>query len=445
MTVTFAAESQVSADQLALPRFDLPMSPDVLEALPYPLAIYTCDGLCVGANMLVEQLFQAPRADLIGVINILTDSSAENYEVREGFRAALAGQRKPIPPLYYAFTSPTPRASQRAGCWIETTYFPFRDASGAITHIGSIIHDVSDYLLAEQALQQQIDELQPFKILVDNANEGLGIADMTGHIIYGNAAHNALSGYGDQAIGTHISAFFPDAGAQLAQLIPHVIAAGSWSGQLMARRPDGVEWPAAVSAFVMYDETGNPRGMGAIMRDMSEQQRADAEREALQEQVIIAQQAALRELSTPLIPITDDVVAMPLIGSIDSGRAQLILETLLAGVAELRAGTAIIDITGVPVVDTQVANALIRAAQAATLLGARVILTGIRPEVAQTLVNLGVNLGGIVTRGTLQSGIAEALGQLTDRASSRQRQDRTGQIAASMNGRRLNTLGAGLP
>ncbi len=129
--------------------------------------------------------------------------------------------------------------------------------------------------------------------------------------------------------------------------------------------------------------------------------------------MIAAQQAALRELSTPLIPITEGVVAMPLIGSIDSGRAQLVIETLLSGVASLRAETTILDITGVPVVDTQVANALLRAAQAVKLLGARVILTGIRPEVAQTLVGLGVDLSGIITRGTLQDGIAEALGRQT--------------------------------
>lgn len=79
----------------------------------------------------------------------------------------------------------------------------------------------------------------------------------------------------------------------------------------------------------------------------------------------------------------------------------------------MRARTAIIDITGVAVVDTQVADAMLRAAQAIKLLGARVILTGIRPEVAQTLVSLGVDLSGIVTRSTLQSGIAEALGRST--------------------------------
>jgi anti-anti-sigma regulatory factor len=129
----------------------------------------------------------------------------------------------------------------------------------------------------------------------------------------------------------------------------------------------------------------------------------------LQEEIIRSQDAALRELSTPLIPIADEVVVMPLIGSMDTRRVQQVLETLLSGVAELRARVAIIDITGVPVVDTQVANALVRAAQSVKLLGAQVILTGIRPEVAQTLVGLGADLQTIITRGTLQSGISFAL------------------------------------
>ena len=127
------------------------------------------------------------------------------------------------------------------------------------------------------------------------------------------------------------------------------------------------------------------------------------------DQIIQVQAVALRELSSPLIPISDSVLVMPLIGAIDSGRAQQVLETLLAGIASHAAHLVIVDITGVPLIDMQVANALIRAAQAVKLLGAQVVLTGIRPEVAQTLVGLGLDLRGIVTRSTLQAGIAYGL------------------------------------
>ncbi len=120
-------------------------------------------------------------------------------------------------------------------------------------------------------------------------------------------------------------------------------------------------------------------------------------------------EALLAELSSPLIPIADQVLVMPLIGAIDSRRAQQIMESLLAGVARHRASTVLLDITGVRVVDTQVANAFLQAAQAVRLLGARVILTGIQPQIAQTLVHLGVDLSAIETRSTLQDGVASVL------------------------------------
>jgi rsbT co-antagonist protein RsbR len=160
---------------------------------------------------------------------------------------------------------------------------------------------------------------------------------------------------------------------------------------------------------ILRDIDGEVSSVLSQAEDITEQLNSEQERSDLQDQVIAAQRAALRELSTPLVPIADDVVAMPLIGSIDSTRAQEVIETLLTGVADSQAKIAILDITGVPVVDTQVANALLQAAQAVKLLGAKVIITGIRPEVAQTLVSLGVDLSSITTRSTLQSGIAFAL------------------------------------
>ncbi|WP_437302902.1 PAS domain-containing protein [Sorangium sp. So ce388] len=125
-----------------------------------------------------------------------------------------------------------------------------------------------------------------------------------------------------------------------------------------------------------------------------------------------AHAAAVRELSTPLIPIADKVVVMPLIGTIDSTRANQVLETLLDGVVARQASVAILDITGVRDVDSSVADSLVRAARAVGLVGAKVVLTGIKPSVAQTLVDLGVDLGSIVTSGTLQSGIRYALQQM---------------------------------
>ena len=136
---------------------------------------------------------------------------------------------------------------------------------------------------------------------------------------------------------------------------------------------------------------------------------AKEEHARLQEEIIRVQAATLDQLSTPLIPISDTVVVMPLIGTMDARRTEQVLETLLQGLSDSQADIAILDITGVGVVDTQVAQGLIRAAQAAQLLGARVVLTGIRPEIAQTLVGLGIDLSTIVTHSTLQNGIASVM------------------------------------
>jgi rsbT co-antagonist protein RsbR len=138
------------------------------------------------------------------------------------------------------------------------------------------------------------------------------------------------------------------------------------------------------------------------------------ERNNLQE--IVTQQQRLidtiKQLSAPLLPVHDGILVMPLIGHIDSVRGTQIIEELLTGVQRYQTEFVIIDITGVPIVDTAVANHLIQATQAVSLLGAQCILVGISPEVAQTLVQLGVDLSRLVTRGDLQAGIDYAMARL---------------------------------
>ncbi|WP_437730533.1 STAS domain-containing protein [Sorangium sp. So ce1335] len=126
------------------------------------------------------------------------------------------------------------------------------------------------------------------------------------------------------------------------------------------------------------------------------------------EDTLRKQAKTLLELSAPIVPISQGVLVLPLVGGLDAARAEQVLESLLGKVVERQARVAIIDVTGVPHIDTTSANALLRVAQAVRLLGARVVLTGIRPEVAQAIVGLGIDLAGVVTRRDLQSGIAFA-------------------------------------
>jgi anti-anti-sigma regulatory factor len=117
----------------------------------------------------------------------------------------------------------------------------------------------------------------------------------------------------------------------------------------------------------------------------------------------------IRRMANPVVPLGKGIIVMPLVGIIDVDRAQQIANGLLAGIEQHRARAAILDITGVPVVDTKVANSLLQATKAANLLGTEAILVGLRPEIAETIVNLGVDLGGLITCSDLQQGIDHAL------------------------------------
>jgi rsbT co-antagonist protein RsbR len=127
------------------------------------------------------------------------------------------------------------------------------------------------------------------------------------------------------------------------------------------------------------------------------------------EQVISRQQQELLDLSTPVIKLWDGIVAVPLIGTLDSERTQVLMESLLEAIVENEATVAIIDITGVPTVDTLVAQHLLKAVAAARLMGAECIISGIRPQIAQTIVHLGVDLGDVVTKATLADALRVAL------------------------------------
>jgi rsbT co-antagonist protein RsbR len=127
------------------------------------------------------------------------------------------------------------------------------------------------------------------------------------------------------------------------------------------------------------------------------------------EGVIARQQEEMLELSTPVVKLWDGILALPMIGTLDSARTQVVMETLLQRIVETGSAIAIIDITGVPTVDTLVAQHLLKTITAIRLMGADCIISGVRPQIAQTIVHLGVNLQGISTKATLADALALAL------------------------------------
>lgn len=131
--------------------------------------------------------------------------------------------------------------------------------------------------------------------------------------------------------------------------------------------------------------------------------------QASREEVISRQQTELLELSTPVVKLWDGILALPMIGTLDSTRTQIVMESLLQKIVETESQIAIIDITGVPTVDTLVAQHLLKTVTALRLMGADCIISGVRPQIAQTIVHLGVDLKGVTTKANLADALALAL------------------------------------
>jgi len=286
---------------------------------------------------------------------------------------------------------------------------------------------------------------KPFRAIAETASDAIIIFDTEENIFFWNQAAQDIFGYwAGEARGRLLASILtPEFCQAFRQAIEKVAATGSSelmgkSIELTGVRQDGSRFPLELSlamwkakkrtffTAIGRDITERKQAQEALQqayeevekrveertaelqREIAERKRGEEERARLQQQVIEAQKQALQELSTPLVPLSDQVLVLPLVGTVDSRRAQQIMEVLLRGVTERRARVVILDITGVPVVDTNVANYLLQATQALRLVGAECVLVGITPEVAQTVVELGVDLRTLVTRSDLQGGIEYA-------------------------------------
>lgn len=262
------------------------------------------------------------------------------------------------------------------------------------------------FLQMQVQLRQDILDALPMQLVVYEIITRTEI-----RLILANQAVLQMSGFAEsELVGKQPSEFFPADEAKRALRTVQMCVDSGATVDITAEvdLPHGHRW-LQCACVPLRDSQGRITRAAILMQDVTDQKEQEQAEHQRQGELIVQQQAMLAELSTPLLTISDTTVVMPLVGVIDSRRVAQIMETLLNGVAARRASTVILDITGVALVDTQVANAFIRASQAVSLLGAQVVLTGIRPEVAQTLVGLGVDLRGIITRSTLRDGINYAL------------------------------------
>jgi PAS domain S-box-containing protein len=313
------------------------------------------------------------------------------------------------------------------------------------TQIGSALHGA----LLVQQVQEHSAELARQQYILDTFMENIPdrvyFKDLEGRITRANKAHAAKLELSDpvEEIGKSDFDFFPEEQARVKyEQEQEIICTGR--PILNLEEPDGMGKWALTTKMPLRDEHGNIIGTFGISRDITEakeaqaalekayveverqvaertaelereikeRERAQGENLQLQQEVIEAQKRTLQELSTPIIPVMERVIVMPLIGSIDSLRAKDITRALLAGIKEQRAKVVILDITGVPIVDSRVANHLNQTIQAARLKGAHTIITGVSDAVAEAFVDLEIDWSGVETLGDLQTGLLVALDSL---------------------------------
>jgi anti-anti-sigma regulatory factor len=187
-------------------------------------------------------------------------------------------------------------------------------------------------------------------------------------------------------------------------------------GALLLRERERAE--AALEQAYMEVERQVQERTAELEQEAKEREWAQAENLRLQQEIIEAQRHALQELSTPIIPVLEGIIVVPLIGSIDTMRARDLTRALLAGIRQHRAKVVLLDITGVPMVDSGVADHLNKTIQAVRLKGARTIVTGISDAVAETIVDLGIDWSGVETLRDLQTGLHAALHMPSGRGQS---------------------------
>jgi len=245
------------------------------------------------------------------------------------------------------------------------------------------------------------------KILVDTVEDyAIILLDPTGHVLTWNAAAQRLKGWtAAEIIGQHFSKFYPPEEVQKGKTETELRVAtqeGRFEDEGWRVRKDGSRFWANVIMTALRDKDGTLRGFGKVTRDLSERRR--------NEEKIRKQSQEIFEMATvPVVQVWAGVVLVPLIGTLDSQRTQHLMERLLQRISETNSPVALLDITGVPTVYTQTAQHLIETISAVRLLGADVILTGVRPTIAQTLVHLGIDLSNVITRSSLSAGLRMGL------------------------------------
>jgi PAS domain S-box-containing protein len=245
-----------------------------------------------------------------------------------------------------------------------------------------------------------------FRLLVESVSDYAIITlDDQGIVTTWNKGAERIQGYRpEEIVGRHFSCFYPRdkiEGGFPEQALKIAATEGRFEDDDWRIRKDSSRFWANVTITPLREQAGNLIGFGKVTHDLTERKQAEG---------MIARQAReILDVSTPVVQVWEGVIAAPLIGTLDSQRTEEFMERLLQRIVETNSPVALIDITGVPTIDTQTAQHLIETVTAVRMLGAQVVLTGVRPALAQTLVHLGIDLSHIMTRSSMSAGLRVAL------------------------------------
>ena len=264
---------------------------------------------------------------------------------------------------------------------------------------------------------QQLEE-DSYRLLVESVKDyAIVMVDPQGIVISWNEGAKRIKGYtAEEIIGKHLSIFYTEEDKRTGKVEQELATAtkeGRFEDESWRVKKDGTRFWANVVITALFRDDGSLRGFAKVTRDMTERKKAEevmAQRASYESLSRRAQE--ILDISTPVVQVWEGIILAPIIGTLDSQRTQQLTEKILDGIVESRSTVALVDITGVPAVDTQTARHLIESIRAVRLLGADVILTGIRPAIAQTLVHLGIDLTGVTTRSSLSAGLRTAMDKL---------------------------------
>ncbi|KAB1976923.1 PAS domain S-box protein [Streptomyces triticiradicis] len=282
---------------------------------------------------------------------------------------------------------------------------PVRDEAGAVTGFVKVFQDVTESARVESL----------FHGLLESAPDAMVIVGADARIVLVNRQTEALFGFERaELMGREIEVLVPPrfhgrhVGHRNGFLSDPRLRPMGAGLELSGMRRDGTEFPVEISLSPL--ETAEGRLVVAAIRDVTERRET--------EQRLLRQRDEILELSTPVIQVWDKVLALPIIGTLDTLRATRLTEGLLEKIAQTQAEVAILDISGVPTIDTQVAQHLLKTVQAAGLMGTVSIMSGVRPETAQSMVHLGIDMGRLRSRNTLQDALQLALAVLAERTGT---------------------------